>query len=76
MEKLSKEAQGFLHCADCLGSSFGVKTIELVWHHQKIIYNDSSEAETGTEKLPMTMVEENYLENYEENNYRWVHDKI
>jgi len=76
MEKLSKEAQGFLQCAACLGSSFDIKTIELVWHHQKMIYEDSSEAETGTEELLMTMVEEHYLENHEKNNYRWIHDKI
>eukprot|EP00957_Ditylum_brightwellii_P173837 13234342-Ditylum_brightwellii.AAC.1 len=41
-----------------------------------MIYEDSSEAETGTEELLMTMVEENYLENHEKTKYRWIHDKI
>eukprot|EP00957_Ditylum_brightwellii_P186061 14166048-Ditylum_brightwellii.AAC.1 len=39
-------------------------------------YVDSSEAETGTEELLMTLVEENYLENTEKKKYRWIHDKI
>eukprot|EP00957_Ditylum_brightwellii_P090369 6881809-Ditylum_brightwellii.AAC.1 len=41
-----------------------------------MIYEDSSEAETGTEELLVTMVEENYLENHKENKYKWIHDKI
>eukprot|EP00957_Ditylum_brightwellii_P168880 12854526-Ditylum_brightwellii.AAC.1 len=76
MEKLSKEAQGLLQCAACLGSSFDIETIELVWHHKKMIYEDSSEAEIGTEELLMTMMEDNYLENHKKNKYRWIHDKI
>eukprot|EP00957_Ditylum_brightwellii_P038583 2916908-Ditylum_brightwellii.AAC.1 len=41
-----------------------------------MIYEDSSEAETGTEELLKTMVEENYLETHNKNKYRWTHDKI
>eukprot|EP00957_Ditylum_brightwellii_P184425 14047475-Ditylum_brightwellii.AAC.1 len=41
-----------------------------------MIYEDSSEAETGTEELLMTMVEEHYLENHKKNKYRWIHDNI
>eukprot|EP00957_Ditylum_brightwellii_P029313 2215825-Ditylum_brightwellii.AAC.1 len=41
-----------------------------------MLYKDSSEAETGTEELLMTMAEENYLENQKKNKYRWIHDNI
>eukprot|EP00957_Ditylum_brightwellii_P127353 9710547-Ditylum_brightwellii.AAC.1 len=76
MEKLSKEGQEFLQCAACLGTSFDIETIEIVWQRQQVSYADSSAAETGTEELLATMVEQNYLERAEKSKYRWIHDKI
>eukprot|EP00957_Ditylum_brightwellii_P133565 10183661-Ditylum_brightwellii.AAC.1 len=76
MERLSVEMQGFLQCAACLGSSFAMETIEIVWQHQTMTYVDSSDDETSTEELLATMVEENYLENPEKNKYRWIHDNV
>eukprot|EP00957_Ditylum_brightwellii_P103985 7922947-Ditylum_brightwellii.AAC.1 len=68
--------QEFLQCAACLGASFVVENIEIVWQHQRVAYIDSSKAETDTEELLATMVEEHYIENPENNTYRWVHDKV
>eukprot|EP00957_Ditylum_brightwellii_P204258 15338385-Ditylum_brightwellii.AAC.1 len=70
MERLSVEAQVFLQCAACLGSSFAVETIEIIWQHQRVTYVDSPPSEKGTEELLMAMVEENYLEKPEKDKYR------
>eukprot|EP00957_Ditylum_brightwellii_P212245 15367130-Ditylum_brightwellii.AAC.1 len=76
MKKLPQETQGFLHCISCLGASFTIKTIDMIWKHRRMIGIDSSTVESGTEELLATLVEENYLETCNNYKYRWTHDNV
>eukprot|EP00957_Ditylum_brightwellii_P009898 746834-Ditylum_brightwellii.AAC.1 len=76
MRKLSMEAQWFLQCAACLGTSFTIETLRLIWEHQRKIDTNVSSSKQNTEELLEAMVEENYFEIYDNNKYRWTHDNV
>eukprot|EP00957_Ditylum_brightwellii_P011945 901102-Ditylum_brightwellii.AAC.1 len=78
MRKLSLEVQYFLQCVACLGSSFTLDTICMVWEHQTVFETELSSTETklSTDELLASMVSENYLEKTQIGDYRWTHDNI
>eukprot|EP00957_Ditylum_brightwellii_P176236 13419302-Ditylum_brightwellii.AAC.1 len=76
MKRLSQEVQGFLQCLSCLGVSFTIGTVRLIWQHQTLIGIKSSTNEIGIEELLASLVKENCLETSDNCNYRWTHDKV
>eukprot|EP00957_Ditylum_brightwellii_P211708 15366494-Ditylum_brightwellii.AAC.1 len=76
MRRLPQEAQGFLRFISCFGASFTRETVRMIWEKQRTIIIETSTANTGTEELLASMVEENYLEALEDNKYRWAHDNV
>eukprot|EP00957_Ditylum_brightwellii_P091248 6947208-Ditylum_brightwellii.AAC.1 len=69
----------FLQCAACLGASFTLETINMIWQHQQREINaDSLSTRHSTEELIMEMVEEHYLEveAHKNDKCRWVHDSV
>eukprot|EP00957_Ditylum_brightwellii_P173312 13194629-Ditylum_brightwellii.AAC.1 len=76
MKKLPLEAQGFLQCAACLGSSFTMETMLSIWKHQTMFGTQSAASKRSTDELLDTMVKEEYLETPEIGNYRWAHDNV
>jgi predicted ATPase len=81
MRKLPKEDQLLLEYAACLGSSFRVSMLELVWRKhsagRKYAVKNGSEGEAQTLTKSLTELEDgNFLEKTMINSYRWVHDKV
>eukprot|EP00957_Ditylum_brightwellii_P212386 15367210-Ditylum_brightwellii.AAC.2 len=76
MRKLSLEAQGFLQCAACLGSSFTSESLGMIWQHQNVFDFKSISAKKSTNELLAEMTGGHYLEMLEIGKFRWAHDKV
>lgn len=76
IQKLPKQVQRLLQYAACIGSSFSVPTLELIWKKSNFISFDKETAGEPLERL-IALAEENFfLEKSGPNHYRWVHDKV
>jgi len=76
MRKLSLEAQGFLQCAACLGSSFTSESLGMIWQHQNVFDFKSISTKKSTNELLAEMTGGHYLEMLEIGKFRWAHDKV
>lgn len=74
MGKLSGDEQLLLQYAACLGSSFSMDTVNIVWKNHATQYSDHrlENADILLKKLE----EENYIERGRDDKYQWVHDKV
>ncbi|KAL3938634.1 MAG: hypothetical protein SGBAC_006491 [Bacillariaceae sp.] len=74
IQKMPKQVQRLLQYAACIGSSFSVSTLELIWKKSSILNN--REMPEPLAKL-ITAAEENcFIEKCGPKHYRWVHDKV
>ncbi|CAJ1938997.1 unnamed protein product [Cylindrotheca closterium] len=74
IQKMPSQVQRLLQYAACIGSSFSLPTLELVWKKSSIINNQ--ESLEPFETLIATAEENFFIEKYDSNHYRWVHDKV
>ncbi|CAJ1956545.1 unnamed protein product [Cylindrotheca closterium] len=73
MERMSDEMKLLLQYAACLGTSFTVPTIDIVWKQHG---TDDSENTSDVVALLREMEDEAFIEKYGDNGYKWVHDKV
>jgi predicted ATPase len=75
MEKVSEDAQLLMQYAACLGTSFKVSTLELIWrNHIPSTFLESKMVDLKT--MLANLVDGNFIERCEKNDYRWVHNKV
>jgi predicted ATPase len=75
MRKLPKQAQLLLEYAACLGSSFRLPTLELVWENHGVRISESP-GDKNIVGMLSTLEEGNFIESCGVGVYRWVHDKV
>jgi len=75
LRKLPLQAQLFLKYAACLGSSFNLSSLQLVWE-KHAVRRGRAEVTDTVEKLLALVLGERILEEAGVNKYRWVHDKV
>jgi len=73
MNKMSDEVKLLLQYAACLGASFTLSTIDIIWQEHG---TDDADKKSDTLSLLGRLQEEEFIEEYGENGYRWVHDKV
>jgi histidine kinase len=74
MRKLPKNSQLLLQYAACLGSSFSLSTLDLIWD-KHATYRAGSNREDVTGLLT-ALEERDFIESRGVGVYRWVHDKV
>eukprot|EP00980_Cylindrotheca_fusiformis_P017950 scaffold5703_cov132-Cylindrotheca_fusiformis.AAC.9 len=74
MKKLPDDVQLLAQCAACLGATFKLSTINLIWTEY---LTENSKPETAKVSSLLSVLEEgNFIESCGPREYRWVHDKI
>ncbi|CAJ1953895.1 unnamed protein product [Cylindrotheca closterium] len=74
MKKLPNQVQILLQVAAYFGSSFYEPTLDMVWdHHGRRLVGAKIDK---VSKLLPGVVQDDFLEPFGENHYRWVHDKV
>jgi hypothetical protein len=63
-----------LQYAACLGSSFSVSTLELIWKKHALI--STEHVYDSVTPLLDVVLEENFIEIRGDQQFRWVHDKV
>eukprot|EP00980_Cylindrotheca_fusiformis_P024223 scaffold11662_cov117-Cylindrotheca_fusiformis.AAC.2 len=81
MRNLPKDDQLLLEYAACLGSSFQISVLELVWSKHSVWKHHAASTEIGMEDqkilTSLKALEQGYfLEKTGVDSYRWVHDKV
>lgn len=74
IRKLPETVRLLLQYAACLGSSFRLRTLELIWKKHATMSTDFSNDTVAT--LIATVAEERIVESCGDQQFRWVHDKI
>jgi predicted ATPase len=74
IRKLAQKVQLLLQYAACLGSSFSIAALDLVWKEHAVISAEKS-SDTVTSLLAVGL-EENFIEICGDQEYRWVHDNV
>lgn len=73
MKKLPQDVQLLLQYAACLGTSFTLSTIELVWKEHGASPKSKNSDLTSLLKV---LQHDQFLEEYEDDCFRFVHDKV
>lgn len=74
MRKMTDKVQLLLQYAACLGSTFTLSTLEIIWQRHAVM---SSEFSSDTvERLLEVVLESNFIEECGDQEFHWVHDKI
>jgi predicted ATPase len=74
MARLSEKSRLLLQYAACLGASFNIPTLQLVWN--KHSSNDSTPSEDSLSDLLKVVEDGNFVESSGTSTCRWVHDKV
>eukprot|EP00980_Cylindrotheca_fusiformis_P031803 scaffold27003_cov113-Cylindrotheca_fusiformis.AAC.1 len=73
IRKLPESVQLMLKYAACLGSSFSIATLRLIWQKHPVLSTDKSES---VENMISTIVQGSFIESCGDQRYRFVHDKV
>jgi predicted ATPase len=74
MARLSEKSRLLLQYAACLGASFNIPTLQLVWNkHSSTV---STPSEDSLSDLLKVVEDGNFVETSGTSTYRWVHDKV
>mmetsp|Transcript_42708 Transcript_42708/g.103293 ORF Transcript_42708/g.103293 Transcript_42708/m.103293 type:complete len:1107 (-) Transcript_42708:45-3365(-) len=74
MRKLKGHVQRFMQYAACLGASFRVATLRLVWEKHAILASETTDE--SVDQWLSLMQSEHLIEPSGLNSFRWVHDKV
>ncbi|CAJ1938999.1 unnamed protein product [Cylindrotheca closterium] len=74
IQKMPKRVQRLLQYAACIGSSFSLPTLQLIWKKSNIL--DRGVLSEPLEQLLATAEENRFIEKCGPKHYRWVHDKV
>eukprot|EP00980_Cylindrotheca_fusiformis_P027509 scaffold20794_cov117-Cylindrotheca_fusiformis.AAC.1 len=74
IRKLPERVQLMLQYAACLGSSFNIATLRLIWQKHPVLSTDKSLE--SVEDMIKTTVEGSFIEGCGDQEYRFVHDKV
>ncbi|CAJ1956541.1 unnamed protein product [Cylindrotheca closterium] len=69
MEKMSEEVQLLLQYAACIGTSFTLDTIDTIW-------KEHGSGKSHASSLLQVMQDEQFIEPYDNDGYKWFHDKV
>ena len=73
MKKLSEDVELLLQYAACLGTYFSLSTIGIIWKEHGA---GSAEYRSDLSSLIEEMQYEQFIEEYGESGYKWIHDKV
>ncbi|CAJ1970138.1 unnamed protein product [Cylindrotheca closterium] len=75
MAKVSDKLQLLLQYAACLGATFRIHTLEIVWRfHSSNLFPDKEDDSVA--EMLLLLESEKFIETHESEPYRWVHDKV
>eukprot|EP00980_Cylindrotheca_fusiformis_P027511 scaffold20794_cov117-Cylindrotheca_fusiformis.AAC.3 len=74
IRRLPERVQLMLQYAACLGSSFRISTLELIWHKHKVINTD--DYSYSVEEVIAAVSQASFVESCGDQQYRFVHDKV
>ncbi|KAL3928249.1 MAG: hypothetical protein SGBAC_012733, partial [Bacillariaceae sp.] len=75
MRKLEDNVQRFMQCAACLGSTFTLPMLSLVWSKFNMT-GITGATSSSVDALISLVEEEKFVEAIENHRYRWIHDKV
>eukprot|EP00980_Cylindrotheca_fusiformis_P023735 scaffold10881_cov138-Cylindrotheca_fusiformis.AAC.3 len=74
IRKLPERVQLMLQYAACLGSSFSIATLRLIWQKHPVLGTDKSSL--SVDDMIATVVRGSFIESCGDQQYRFVHDKV
>lgn len=73
MKKMSQDLQLLLQFAACLGTSFTLSTVDIIWKDHQIDHGNKA---SNTASMLKIIQDEMFIENCGNNEFRWVHDRV